>query len=262
MNAAQVRILVLLLLIGAGYFVISTLLEAPLPDAVSDRGEIHAPSQPTNDPSPPPTAPAPTDGKPADGKGAAREIFSLELARTYSFDQDVPLQRVGTETTQWGPVTTLLRFDPGGPVRLRAQAVYNTEASVLTTSSLTAGFGLRGSQFEVTWLTRTSAQTKERLDSQARLWGTVPLLQRRLVLQGQVTYNLEQSFVQQQQLGLAYASQCWSMQVQAREFRAERGVVGTNRQVDRDRDIRLVLSLKNIGTFLDLSSRESTSNEN
>lgn len=78
MNAAQVRILVLLLLIGAGYFVISTLLEAPPPDAVSDSGEIHAPARPTGEPTPPPTAPAPTDGKPADGNPTERTAATAD----------------------------------------------------------------------------------------------------------------------------------------------------------------------------------------
>lgn len=201
-------------------------------------------------------------GKPATGRAGAREILSLEIARAYSFDEDVPLSVVGGERDAWGPITTLLRFEPGGPTRLRAQFVYNTQAKVLTQRSITAGFGWRGALFETTFLTRVSAQNKETQDDQARFWGTVPLLQKRLGVQAQVTYNLNDGFVQQQQLGVSYASQCFSYQLSAREFRTRRQQAPGQFAFEFDRDIRFLLTLKNVGTFLDLSSRDSTADEN
>ncbi len=65
---------------------------------------------------------------------------------------------------------------------------------------------------------------------------------------GQVNYDLESSLLQQQRLVVGYNAQCWGFRIEVREFRA----------IDRrDRDYRFALSLKNVGTFLDLTGGAS-----
>ena len=49
-----------------------------------------------------------------------------------------------------------------------------------------------------------------------------------------------------------YTSQCYGLRLELRDFRAGEG------PRTRDKDIRLSLTLKNVGTFLDLTSRSST----
>ncbi len=209
-------------------------------------------------------------GKPASGKGGAREILSLELARNYSFDADVPLSVFEGDRDAWGPITALLRFEPGGGTRLRYQASYNTQASVLTQQTVTAGYGWKASSAELTWLTRRNAADGERQDDQVRFtsaWSAIPS---KLQLQAQLTVNLnpstftdtsgvsqEASRIQQQQYGLSYLSQCFGFQLSVRELRTLRAT-----REEKERDFRFLLTLKNVGTFLDLSSRDSTADDN
>jgi hypothetical protein len=49
-----------------------------------------------------------------------------------------------------------------------------------------------------------------------------------------------------------YTGQCYGLRLELRDFRA-----GTGPRT-RDKDIRFSLTLKNVGTFLDLNSRSST----
>nr|HRC84062.1 LPS assembly protein LptD [Thermoanaerobaculia bacterium] len=220
--------------------------------------------------------------KPADGKGSASEILSIEVARAYSFDDTVPLSVLSDdrghvrEKQQWGPITSLIRFQPGGPTYFRGQLVYNTQASTFSQWSLSGGVGFWGATAEATWLrvvrsalvtdpanpgellgpVKNTTQT-----DQVQLWGSVPIVPRRLTLQGQISYNLTTQDVQKQSIGLRYLSQCFGFELVAREFRSD-FLGADNNSVRRDRDFRFVLTLKNVGTFLDLSSRSSTGDEN
>lgn len=189
-------------------------------------------------------------GKPADeSKGSAREIFSLKLTRLYSFDKEQPLQRVGTEETQFGPFDGELRFDPSEKTSLTAQVVYNTLASRVTQRSLSGAVGLFGSTLGVTWFTSYSPQTGETANDQARLWATLHLVPRRLTLESQIAYDIEREELQQQRYAVNYISQCYAFRVEASEF-------STRQQ--RDFEYRFLLTLKNVGTFLDLNGRQSS----
>ncbi len=54
---------------------------------------------------------------------------------------------------------------------------------------------------------------------------------------------------------MTYTSQCYSLRLELRDFQPASSAAA---QVVRDREIRFLLSLKNVGTFLDLNSRSST----
>lgn len=187
--------------------------------------------------------------KPVDEKeGSAREIFSLEIARSYSFDGETFLQRIGEEQTTAGPIDTRLRFEPSRQTSLQAEVSYNTLASQMTRRSLSGSVGLGQSNLGLTWFTTFNAQTGETTSDQARVWSTFNLLNQRLRLEAQVSYDIEQAELKQQSYALAYNSECFAYRIEAREF---------TRTDRRDRDYRFLLSLKNVGTFLDLNSRQS-----
>ena len=62
------------------------------------------------------------------------------------------------------------------------------------------------------------------------------------------TGDLDLEELQQQRLVVGYNGSCYSLRLELREFRA----------VDRrDRDWRFAITLKNVGTFLDLTGGES-----
>ena len=70
---------------------------------------------------------------------------------------------------------------------------------------------------------------------------------------GQVNYDFEQQLLQYYQVAMNYNSQCYGLRLEFRDFQARSPGADLN-----DREIRFSLSLKNVGTFLDLNSRSST----
>jgi hypothetical protein len=113
------------------------------------------------------------------------------------------------------------------------------------------GFGT-GNYMGVTWFTRSRPETGVSLSNQVRLNGALGLRKLRLRLEGQINYDFEERLLQQQTLVMSYTAQCYGLRLELRDFRAG---VGPR---TRDKDIRFSLSLKNVGTFLDLTSRSST----
>ena len=192
--------------------------------------------------------------KPKDEKDSAREIFSLELSQAYSFDNDQPLQRSSDgRTSQEGPWQGLLRFYPSRTTSLQAQASYDTLDRGLESTALTASLGLHGNQVGLTWFTRYNVVTGDKLSDQARLNTGLSVVPQRLRLEAQVAYDLEARELQQQRYTLVYTSQCWGVRLEAQEFRR---TVALGVQ-QRDRNYRLSLTLKNVGTFLDLTGGQS-----
>jgi LPS-assembly protein len=210
-------------------------------------------------------------GKPKDEKQSAREVLLLEIARSYSFDKTQPLLGVasvgtaggvvtpgttGTLSSQAGPLEGLLRFNPSDRSNLKLEATYDTLYKRLATTGLTGNYGLPSATYAgVTWFTRYETDTGETLGNQIRLNGAFPVIPRKLRFEGQVNYDLQLRLLQQQRYVLTWTSQCYGLVLELRDFRSQTGVPGATQS---DKEIRFSLSLKNVGTFLDLTSRSSS----
>ncbi len=195
-------------------------------------------------------------GKPDKEDAVAREVLFFELARNYSFDDTQPLQVSvldRTVNTTEGPIEALLRFNPTQRISLKLEADYDTLFSGISSTGLTGNYGFgAGNYLGATWFTRTRPETGQNLSNQVRLNGALAVPFLHLRLEGQVNYDFEQRLLQQQQLVINYTAQCYGLRLEMRDFRA-----GTGPRT-RDKDIRFSLTLKNVGTFLDLNSRTST----
>ena len=194
--------------------------------------------------------------KPADEEegGAAREILTFELAQRYSFDDQAPLES-GRETldseaetidSQSSPVEAILRFAPSVTTGLRAEWEYSTLFSQLTSSSIAANYRYGLHDFDVRFTTRFRPQDGETTRNQLRFASGIALLPRRLGLRASIDYDLEESTLQEQRYFLDWTSQCYSIRLEYRDFEAG---------MTRDTDYRVAFTLKNIGTFLDLTGR-------
>lgn len=190
-----------------------------------------------------------------EGKAAsAREILSWELSRDYSFDDDRPLQR-GTldgeaRSTQVGPLESLLRFNPSERTNITARLEYDTLFSQLESSSLSGSIALGRSTAAVSWRTDWNVEDGEKRSDQMRIGGAFDLLPRawgprRLKITADVVYDIEDSLIQQQRYILDYGSKCYSYRLEWRETELGNEV---------DQDLRFSLTLKNVGTFLDLTN--------
>ena len=185
--------------------------------------------------------------KPSDeSQGGAFEIFSFEVAQSFSFDRDRPFQRSrdGLLTSRESPISARLRFSPSRTFDLQARASYSTLFSQLESTSLSARMKGERAEFDATWYTNYDAETGEESSDQARFGFGLDVVRNRLRLSGQINYDLQRSEVLQQRYFLNYKSQCWSAVFEVREQ-------VTNSY--KARDFRFLLSLKNVGTFLDVN---------
>jgi LPS-assembly protein len=193
-------------------------------------------------------------GKPNTENGAAREVLLFEIARNYSFDALQPLQRSQDRsvTSTAGPVEALLRFNPTDRISLKLEADYDTLFGGISSTGLTGNYGFgAGNYLGATWFTLSRPETGTSVSNQVRLNGALGVPAWHMRFEGQFNYDFENQLLQQQQMVLSYASQCYGLRLELRDFQAGAG------PRTRDKDIRLSLTLKNVGTFLDLNSRSS-----
>ena len=189
--------------------------------------------------------------KPADeAQGGAFEIFSLELAQLFSFDDLQPLQRSrdGSQQSSESAIAARLRYNPSRAFSLQAQASYSTLFSGLESTSLSGRADLGRVDLNLTWFTRYDAELAEQSSDQARLGFGLELWPNRLRLDGQINYDILRSTVQQQRYFLSYFSQCFGFTLELREQ--------TTASFE-SRDYRFSITLKNVGTFLDLTGGDT-----
>jgi LPS-assembly protein len=200
-------------------------------------------------------------GKPSDEtKGSAREVMLFEIARRYSFDDTQPLLgNLNGLNSQAGPLEGLLRFNPSERTNVKLEATYDTLYKRVAATGLSGNYGTPGrTTVGVTWFTRYDTTTGDAQSNQVRVNGGFNLLPRKLRVEGQVNYDVEANLLQQQRYVLNWTSQCYGVRLELRDFRTLVGPAANRRSEITEREIRLSLTLKNVGTFLDLTSRSST----
>jgi len=185
--------------------------------------------------------------KPSDPtKGSAFELLSFTLAQDFSFLDEQPLQRSsdGLQTSKESPIVATLRLSPSTAFDLQAKAVWSTLFSDLASTSLSVRAKGARAGFDVTWYTSRNPELGRETSDQARFGFNLDVVKDRLKLSGQVNYDLLASEMQQQRYFLTYNSQCWNVVLEGREQRTSTFTA---------RDYRFLLSLKNVGTFLDVN---------
>ena len=88
----------------------------------------------------------------------------------------------------------------------------------------------------------------EKTSEQIRLFGSLAIIPRRLTLDATVSYDSLTSEFRHQRYFVNWKSQCYSLQLELRET-----LRGGAANPIKDRDVRFSLTLKNVGTFLDLN---------
>jgi LPS-assembly protein len=188
--------------------------------------------------------------KPRDERagGGSRDVATLEISRSYSFDEDEPLEGAGAAgNNQFGPYLASLRVNPSRALILEARATYSGLFSRLTSTSLSTDLRLDRGRLGVRWNTNVAGPTGETLSDQYRFSGGLEVVPGRLLLQAWVDYDAERSMLQEHRYFLDYNSQCWSVHLEYRDYSP-----GTDL---RERDYRLSFTLKNVGSFIDLTGR-------
>lgn len=178
--------------------------------------------------------------------GGARDILSLEIGRSYSFDDDLPGEVGAGETSQAGPLDALLRFNPSERTSLRVQAFYSPLFQQVLGTSVTSRWSGKRAGYLVRWNRAYRAETGDISRDQARIETNFDILPKRLKARISVDYDIERSEFQEKRLFLDYLSQCYSLRLELRDY--------TVNNVE-ETDYRFAFTLKNVGTFLDLTGR-------
>jgi lipopolysaccharide assembly outer membrane protein LptD (OstA) len=177
--------------------------------------------------------------------GGAREILSFEVGQQFSLREEQPFQlsRDGTLSTTDGPMAALLRFNPSRTFSLEMRTRYSTLFDKVDQASLLGGirFGLHS--VNLSWVASVDPELDQTRSHQGRLGTNFTLIRNRLSMQNQINYDFVKGIWQFNRHILYYNSQCWGVRLEY----AERTSGAT-----KLKDIRLAISLKNIGTFLDL----------
>jgi len=198
-------------------------------------------------------------------EGSAFEIASLSFSQGLSLDDDLPGQ-AGTlnemlETRSAGPISGLFRFNPNPETSFKLETRYSTLFGQVENFSLSGGSKIGNHGFGVSWFTRfnlTDDVTKPRRRSdQLRFSTSFSLLPERLYLDSGVSYDLLAKELLQQRHFIRFIGSCYSLELEYRESKLRGGL--SNPLRDTDRDYRFSFTLKNVGTFLDLTGRLGSS---
>ena len=210
--------------------------------------------------------------KPRDeSEGGAFEIASLQLRQAYTLenvdadprralqwvDLDGDSMRDPDETSASGPLRGTLRINPSRKFSFKTDWVYNTVADELQSTSFTGekwfGLGdnpasLGAHKIGFSWFTTRNVLNGETTSDQLRVSAKVSLIPNRFSIDAVTSWDLDagedEPNLLQQRYFLNWQSQCYSWQLEYRE--SEFGNF-------KDSDIRFALTLKNVGTFLDLN---------
>ncbi len=210
-------------------------------------------------------------GKPNDETSSAREVLLFEIARNYSFDPNQPQQETPDlkRKTSAGPLELQLRFNPSTVTSVDARASYDTLFSHLESTSFSGNLALGKDTFGLTWFTRyqlgyqpvvlqpgvVPSTINQPISDQLRFSTSLNLWNQRLGLQAGLAYDLQLKIWQDQHYIISYTGQCYGLSLELRQFQSLDPTSPSGQR--QDRDIRFSLSLKNVGTFLDLTSRTS-----
>ena len=187
--------------------------------------------------------------KPADeDEGGAREILSVELSRLVSFDDELPLQASSdfSMTSQSGPIDLELRFQPSEYTSLRQEIRYDTLFGGIASTSTSGTFGFGPHSIGLRWTTRMNTEFDNTRTNQFRLANEFQLVRDKLNYLSSVTFDANENFMQQQRHILEYTGNCYTMTLEFGEW-------GRLSRPEKENVIRFSVTLKNVGTFLDLT---------
>lgn len=187
--------------------------------------------------------------KPTDEEeGGAFEIASFEVAQAYIFDD---FDEDPDNDDSDGPLVGTLRINPSDETSLQTELQYEPDTSQLTRFRLSGNTRFT-ERFAIglSWFTSWNALTGDEIQDQLRASTEIELVPDRLIFGAQVSYDLlddlppEREALLSQRYVLDYRAECYSWLLEFRDNTFEEF---------EDTEVRFSLSLKNVGTFLDLN---------
>lgn len=192
-------------------------------------------------------------------EGGAFEIASLAFSQAYTFDDFIEGNDEFEEKD--GPIFTTLRVNPNEDTSFKFELRYDTQASSITSRKISGDTKLADRfGFGLSWFTQWATEgdgmggliRDRETSNQIRFSTNLELIPDRFVFGAYVNYNLIDPLPENRERLLAqqyvfkWISECYDWQLEFRENQYR----GPD---SKDSEIRFALSLKNVGTFLDLN---------
>ena len=172
----------------------------------------------------------------------------------YSFDPNVPLETSLDlkQHSSASPWDFLLRFNPGEKTSVKGEVQYSGLFGRIAATSLSSDVSLPGNQMVgLTWFTNYLPETGITESNQIRVNTALNVIPQKLSIQAQVGWDVHSHLLGQQYYAINWSEQCYGLRIELRQFKALAGPRLS------DTDVRFSVSLKNIGTVLDLNSRST-----
>ena len=189
--------------------------------------------------------------KPRDeSRGGAREVMSLTIFQDYSFDALSPLQSSsdGTMTKAQGTLNALYRYNPTVDTNLRVDLGYNTLFGGLQSAAVSGRVQYRKrDHLGLRWTTRRNVERDETTAHQVR-FSTGVGIGERWTVSAEVNYDVERSLKQLQRYFIDFKGCCFGLTLEGGDYR-----IGGRRDVQ----YRLLVNLRNVGSFLDINGGSS-----
>lgn len=218
-------------------------------------------------------------GSEAGGVGSV-EIATFDLTQRFSLDGSKPLSVSSALDTEsaFGPVQASLRFNPSRAASMDLSARYDILFHDIGSVSLSANLRTKElSYMRLSWFlnrdlegvavpdisvcagdaTRQAGQPGLNPgrcfndSSQIRLLGGVATRGRKLTLDVEGNYDIEQSFLRDQRYRFGWNTQCCGVLVELSRRNFQTSSLGDTSETE----YRFVLNLRGVGTFLDLNGR-------
>jgi len=190
--------------------------------------------------------------KPANPEqGGAFEILSVEFFRDLSLDSQKPLLRSldRSLTSQNGPIGTLLRFNPSRRTGIRFDALYDTLFSQFSSTGISATLGVGDtSSLGLRWAVRRNPELDRTRRHHAQVSAGLVLIPSKLRLNSMVSYDIEQKLLQIQRHIMDYQGCCFGLRLEVANFRTT---------LRTDTQYRLLVTLKSVGAFFDITGGQS-----
>ena len=195
-----------------------------------------------------------TDAEPA--YDSAREIASVELRQTRSFNSDLlftaeqdPDLEIPLRGTQQGPISLLGRYNPTSSVSTDMRVDYDVLFERVRSISISAGAtSPRHGRLRASYYIIRDLEQGMEPNGTLRLGGGSAFWRKKISWNIDLSYDLDADMLDSQRYRIGYNSQCCGFELEylEREFG---GLLGPAQE------LRFVISLQGIGTFLDLNSR-------
>ena len=192
--------------------------------------------------------------KSGSGTGSAREILSFSIEQSQAIREPFRIGLDGNEQF-FSPLRTSLRFNPYRSVRVEATASISSQTDSIERANLSAYLSGKDSYLQATWFA-SFAPPGSRIEdsSQIRIATGNPLWGDKVRGDVQLNWDISEGTLLEQRYLLGYNAACYTIAFEYRDFQEYRTVLDPVPSIDvrRTRDYQISISLKNVGTFVDL----------